>query len=322
MRNDPSIAEAVRHSDVVFNLVGRSYETKNYSYNDVHVEGARRIAHIAYEEGASRFIHLSHLNAAHDSKSYFYRSKAEGEDAVREAFPDATVVRPGPLYGHEDKFLNSIATKPAFWRVNEQATKVKPAHVLDVAEACKLSAYANSMVGQTLSLPGPKTYTYEQLIALAELNTLQKLQGMNIPLPLLKLASAAWENIWWPTSCPDDFTRKTIDDLPSQPGTMSWADLDMTPGTLEDNAILYLRRYRPAATFDAPPYVSGHWSLLPSARLTLVTVPTEVSGCERSPTTSCRRVDEFLTCRFAIQLAVRCDDCALVSGHARHWTHH
>lgn len=225
---------------------------RNYSYTDVNVEGARRIARIAYDAGVSRLLHFSHLNASHDSKSYFYQTKAQGEEAVKEAFPDVTILRPGQVYGHEDKFLNSIATKPYFWRVNEQQTKVRPVHALDVAEAAKLSAYANSTIGQTLSLGGPKTYTYEELIALVEQHTLNKLQGMNVPLPLLKMASAAWQNIWWPTSVPDEFTRKTINDLPDQPGTLSWADLDMQPGTLEDNAITYLRQYRPASFFDAP----------------------------------------------------------------------
>ncbi len=40
--------------------------------------------------------------------SQFYRSKAAGETAVREAFPAATIVRPGPMFGHEDKFLTNM----------------------------------------------------------------------------------------------------------------------------------------------------------------------------------------------------------------------
>ena len=38
------------------------------------------------------FIQVSHLNASLDSTSEFCRSKAEGEIAVTEAFPDATIV--------------------------------------------------------------------------------------------------------------------------------------------------------------------------------------------------------------------------------------
>lgn len=44
LEDEHSIREAVKYSNVVINLVGREFETKNFSYNDVHVDGARRLA--------------------------------------------------------------------------------------------------------------------------------------------------------------------------------------------------------------------------------------------------------------------------------------
>lgn len=42
---DPaSIREAVKHSNVVINLVGRDYETKNYKFKDVNIHGPARLA--------------------------------------------------------------------------------------------------------------------------------------------------------------------------------------------------------------------------------------------------------------------------------------
>lgn len=42
---DPaSIREAVKHSNVVINLIGRDFETKNFRFKDVHTNGAARIA--------------------------------------------------------------------------------------------------------------------------------------------------------------------------------------------------------------------------------------------------------------------------------------
>jgi NADH dehydrogenase (ubiquinone) 1 alpha subcomplex subunit 9 len=128
MRNDEQTAECIRHSDIVFNLVGRNYETKsvsfgmvlyfwliinarNFSFTDVHAAGAERIAKITAELGVPRFVHVSHLNASPSSTSAYYKSKAEGEERVRKAFSDATIVRPGPMYGYEDKFLNNMACK-------------------------------------------------------------------------------------------------------------------------------------------------------------------------------------------------------------------
>lgn len=59
--------------------------------------------------GVARFVHVSHLNANAESPSAFLRSKAEGEEAVRRAFEGATIVRPGPMFGHEDRLLNQMA---------------------------------------------------------------------------------------------------------------------------------------------------------------------------------------------------------------------
>jgi dTDP-4-dehydrorhamnose reductase len=40
---------------------------------------------------------------------FFACSQAEGEDAVREVFPDAVIIRPGLIVGSEDRYLNWIA---------------------------------------------------------------------------------------------------------------------------------------------------------------------------------------------------------------------
>jgi NADH dehydrogenase (ubiquinone) 1 alpha subcomplex subunit 9 len=233
---------------------------RNYKFADVHEEGARRIARIAYQAGVSRFVHMSHLNAVEDSKSRYYQSKARSETAVREAFPGATVVRPSTLYGHEDRFLNSIASYTAGWRINGQETIIKPVHVLDVAEALKTISNAESTIGATFSLPGPRPYTIEQLIALVEANVVKKLQGPNVPVPVLSLLTRIWENVWWPTLSPDEVVRRCIDDLDVPAGHLSWDYLGMTPDQLEDQALVYLRRHRSAAYYDSAFRFRSCWS--------------------------------------------------------------
>lgn len=86
--------------------------SRNFDYQSVHVTGAELIAQICAESpSVSRLVHVSHLNAAVDSPSAFYRTKALGEQKVKKAFPNATIVRPGPMFGHEDKLLNSMASE-------------------------------------------------------------------------------------------------------------------------------------------------------------------------------------------------------------------
>ncbi|GAA6029489.1 hypothetical protein JCM8097_003705 [Rhodosporidiobolus ruineniae] len=258
LNNDTQIEECLRHSDTVYNLVGRDYTTKNFDFNDVHVSGARRIARIAHQSGVSRLIHVSHLNADPNSKSAFYRTKFEGEQAVKEAFPDATLVRPGWMFGHEDRLLNTIAVSPSVFRVNHGETKIAPVHVLDVASALNTMYTAPSTIGELYALPGPRTYTFEQLIHLAEALTLKKLRGPNFPKPLLAALARAWDLVWWPTVSPDEVTRRYIDDLPVAPGVKGFADLGIEPDLLDDLAIIYLRRYRGASYADLPIQQGGY----------------------------------------------------------------
>ena len=87
---------------------------RNFSFRDVHVDGARAIAEAARLSGVERFIHFSALNASVDSPSKFLQSKAYGEEVVFDAFPSATIIRPSDTFGHEDRFLNYYASLRAF----------------------------------------------------------------------------------------------------------------------------------------------------------------------------------------------------------------
>merc|ERR1711976_64472 len=91
LRDEDSLRECMKHSNVVVNCIGRDWETRNFSYEEVHVNGPRRMARAARELGVEKFIHTSHIGASPDPTpclmkkgSQFLRSKYEGELAVME----------------------------------------------------------------------------------------------------------------------------------------------------------------------------------------------------------------------------------------------
>lgn len=129
LRNTASLEESVRHSDVVYNLVGREYPTKNFSLEDVHVEGAERIAEAVAKYDVDRFIHVSSYNASKDSPSEFFRTKARGEDIVRQIFPETTIVRPAPMFGFEDNLLHKLASAGNLLTANWMQERHWPVHV-------------------------------------------------------------------------------------------------------------------------------------------------------------------------------------------------
>ena len=97
-RDEESIKESIRNSDIVINMIGKHYETKhvvptrredgelsrvNYSFNETHVEIPRTLARLCKEAGVETFVHVSALAADPNSESAWSRSKYEGELAVR-----------------------------------------------------------------------------------------------------------------------------------------------------------------------------------------------------------------------------------------------
>ncbi len=49
--------------------------SRNFSYADVHVDGAERIAEAVAKYDVDRFIHVSSYNARRDSPSEFFATK-------------------------------------------------------------------------------------------------------------------------------------------------------------------------------------------------------------------------------------------------------
>ncbi|KAG9033796.1 hypothetical protein FRB95_014217 [Tulasnella sp. JGI-2019a] len=255
IRDSDKIAECVRHSNVVYNLVGREYETKNFSFNDVNVLGAQRIAEICQAEAVSRFIHVSHINASPDSASAFYRSKAAGEEAVKKAFPSATIVRPSPFFGHEDKLLNSMAVYPILWMLNNAETRIRPVHIQDIAQALSNLMTAASLESTTLNLPGPAIHSYESLLNLVSSVTYNAPSfAPTIPKPIMVAVAKAAQAVWWPLISPDEVERRYVNDVgtDNEKWMGDWDKVGVVPEEVENLAITFLRRYRSAANYTRP----------------------------------------------------------------------
>jgi uncharacterized protein YbjT (DUF2867 family) len=89
--------------------------------------------------GVARFVHVSGIGANAASASSYVRSRGEGEQAVRVAFPQAAIVRPSVMFGPDDAFLTPLANLvqrlPIFPLFGAGETALQPAYVEDVAEA-------------------------------------------------------------------------------------------------------------------------------------------------------------------------------------------
>jgi uncharacterized protein YbjT (DUF2867 family) len=159
-----SIARAVDGADAVVNLVG----VLKGNFHAVQAEGAGNVARAAAAAGVSALVHVSAIGADAGSASAYGRSKAAGEEQVRAAFTNATILRPSIVFGREDQFVNRfagmIASAPVV-PVLRSATKFQPVYVGDVAAAAtKALADPETFGGRTFELGGPDVLTMGALI--------------------------------------------------------------------------------------------------------------------------------------------------------------
>lgn len=246
LRNLQSIRDSVNSSDVVVNLIGRHWETKNYSFYDVHVEGARRVAEAAKEAGVPRFVHVSSHSADVNSPSKFLATKAAGEEAVREIIPDATIVRPGPIYGGQDRLLQPMAMRNVYLAANHGKEVIYPTHLQDLATALEKIVYDDSTAGQLYELYGNESFTIREIHDQVKAGVMKNLRFLNLPKPVLKMITEFFQYAayWQGPLTPDEVERMFVDQVISKDAS-TYADLGITPQKLMDHLLFMVRWHRP-----------------------------------------------------------------------------
>jgi uncharacterized protein YbjT (DUF2867 family) len=154
-----TVARAVEHADGVVNLVG-SFAG---DLQRIHVEGARAVAEAAARLGVGALVHVSAIGADADSASNYARTKGEAEAAVREAFANATILRPSTVFGREDQFINRFAgmvSRLPVVPVLRGGARFQPVFAGDVANAVVAALGDPARFGGELfELGGPEVLT-------------------------------------------------------------------------------------------------------------------------------------------------------------------
>jgi len=240
LRNTTSIEESVRHSDIVYNLIGRDYSTKNFDLEDVHVEGTHRIASAVAKYDVDRFVHVSSHSALPNSPSEFYRTKARSEQVARDIFPETTIVRPAPMFGFEDRLLHRLAGVTNVVTSNHLNDRFWPTHVVDVGEALEKMLYDDSTAGETYELYGPKNYSMAEISALVDREIIKHRRHINVPRQIMApLGDLLNRFLWWPTTSRDQVIREFLDQV-IDPKAKTFKDLDIEPGDIANFTFKYL----------------------------------------------------------------------------------
>jgi uncharacterized protein YbjT (DUF2867 family) len=237
----------VANNDSVVNLVGILHESGGQRFEITHHFGPARLARLAREAGALRFVHISAIGADPRSPSAYARTKAAGEEAVRDAFPTATILRPSLVFGPEDQFFNRFAAlatiSPVLPLIGGGETRFQPVYVGDVADAVVRCIDDSTTAGRTYELGGPKVYSFRALIELLLGQIRRKRLLLDIPFGIAAVQARLMSVLPNPPLTPDQIEMLKRDNVVSS-GALTLAALGITPTPLEAILPSYVDRFR------------------------------------------------------------------------------
>lgn len=250
--DEAQLRAAVTGADAVVNLVGILAETRRSSFQDAHVTLAGRIAAASAAAGVQRLLHLSAIGASPTSKSAYGRSKASGEDAVRRAFPRATVIRPSLVFGPEDGFFNLFGrlarVSPMLPVYGGGKTRFQPVYVGDVAEAMLHMLEDERTASRTYELGGPAIYTFREIVELV-LQTVQRDRVIaDFSWGVARMQAGLFQKLPGKLLTRDQVASLQVDNVVN-PGALGLKELGVQPTAVESIVPSYLSRFRPGGQF-------------------------------------------------------------------------
>ncbi|KAK3013811.1 hypothetical protein RJ639_009737 [Escallonia herrerae] len=257
-RDENSIKAVMAKANVVINLIGREYETRNYSFEEVNLQMAEQLAMIANEHGGiMRFIQVSCLGASPTSPSRMLKAKAAAEEAILRELPEATIMKPAVMIGTEDRILNTwahFAKKYSFLPlIGDGSTKIQPVYVADVASAIVTALKDDgTSMGKVYELGGPEVYTMQELAEVMYEMIREWPHYVKVPFPIAKAISMPREillnKVPFPLPTPTLFNLDTINALTTDTvvskDALTFEDLGLVPHKVKGYPIEFLISYR------------------------------------------------------------------------------
>lgn len=260
IRDDGSVAAAMAGADAVVNCVGTFDSMGRNNFDAIQHEAAGRIARIAADHGVTHLVHISSIGADTGSDSAYQRTKAEGEEAVRTAFPGAVILRPSVMFGAGDGFFNRFAGQSLLAPVlpiTGGKSRFQPVFVEDVAQAAVVGLTGRAEAG-VYELGGPDVDTLKGHMGRMLQVIGRRRLVVNLPFwvagvigGLLDLGSALTLGLVSNRILTKDQVRSLRSDNVVAEGARGLADLGIKPTAM--GAVLpdYLWRFRPAGQYAA-----------------------------------------------------------------------
>jgi NADH dehydrogenase len=257
VRYPDSLLAAAEDADFVVNLVGILLPSGKQTFNSVMDQGARHVAEAARQAGARMLVHMSAIGAGAKAPSIYARSKAAGEAAVKEVFPDAIILRPSIVFGPEDDFFNRFAAlariSPALPLIGGGKTKMQPVFAGDVAKAVIAALTGKSEAGAPYELGGPEVLTMKEVMQRVLAYTMRKRLLISEPFWLAKLQGKLLQMLPKPMLTVDQVRMLETDNVVSKEAkraNYTLQGLGIEPIAVASVVPDYLAQFRPRGQFS------------------------------------------------------------------------
>ncbi len=252
LQDESAVRDVLVGADAAINLVGVLFERGRQSFTAVHLDGARRVAEAAAAVGVRHLAQISAIGAEATANAKYARTKGAAEEAVRQAFPDAVVLRPSIVFGPEDEFFNLFATmaqlSPALPLIGGGRTRFQPVYVGDVADAVVRALTDPACAGKTYELGGPRVYSFKELLELMLRETGRRRLLLPVPFWAATLEAMVLEWLPRPLLTRDQVKLLRRDNVVGD-DALTLADLGIRPTAVEVILPTYLDRFRKGGRF-------------------------------------------------------------------------
>jgi len=253
VRSDEDVREALHGAHAAINLVGIIAQTGRQRFQTLHVDAADRVARLAKEAGIQRLLHVSALGASPNEPSQYFQTCWEGQARVREAFPQAVIVRPSLLFGPDDDFFNKFSwlarMLPALPLIGGGRTRFQPVFVGDVAAAIAKLLDDPSAAGHDYEFGGPEVLTFKQLLQMILKETHRKRLLIPIPFFIARIQGAILQFLPMKLLTLDQ-VRMLETDCSVRSNLPGLKELGITPTAIEAVVPSYLWRFRKSGQFE------------------------------------------------------------------------
>ena len=235
IRDEDSVLHAIEGAEAVVNCVSLYVETKNVTFQDIHIDGAERLARCCLRGGVSALVHISGINSDPSSRSAYVSARGQGEDRVREVFPQATVLRPSVMFGQQGGLmvtLDSLTRLPVIPIFGWGKTRLQPAHVKDVAQAVT-AVLAGGRHSTVYELGGAQVLSYRELVQLALRRRHRNRPLLPVPFVFWYAAAALLSVMKSPPLTKDQLVLMEADNVAHR-GVPGFDSLDLTPRGVDD----------------------------------------------------------------------------------------